>query len=100
MKTDLPGVIRRVAAFLGVSPLSDAELAEVSRKCGFEYMRDHAGSFEMHPPHLLASDAELFVKGSSDRYRDIDPAMRERIMGWSRQALAHGEFPIDVEYAE
>ena len=41
MKADLPGVTRRIAAFLGLAPLDDTELAQVVEKVSFENMRRH-----------------------------------------------------------
>jgi hypothetical protein len=98
MKSDLGGVVRRVAAHLGVSELTSEELDAVVHQCGFEYMRDHAISFEMHPPHLFAVDAELFVKGTSDRYRDVSPALREGITTWCSDRLREGDFPFAERY--
>jgi hypothetical protein len=93
MTRDLPAVIRRVAAFLGVAPLTDDELARVALKCGFAYMREHQAAFEMHPPHLLQTSAELFVRGSADRHRDVPPEARARVLAWARAGTAASAFP-------
>lgn len=87
MKADLAAVVRRVAGFLDLAPLDDGELADVLQKCSFEYMREHRGIFEMHPPHLLAVDAELFVRGSADRHRDVPEEVDARIARWSAARL-------------
>lgn len=100
MKADLGAVVRQVADFLGVSPLTASEEAEVIRKCGFEYMRDHAATFEMHPPHLLATDAQLFVKGTADRHRDVPEATRERIASWCVRAMTDSSYPLLERYPD
>ncbi len=100
MKKDLPAAIRRVAGFLGVRPLSDSEVAAVAEKCGFAYMRDHENAFEMHPPHLLATDAALFVRGSADRYADVPEDVRTRIRGWVAGEMKGAEFPMRERYGD
>jgi hypothetical protein len=82
MKADLAHVVRRVAAFLGVAPLDADELALVLEKCSFGYMQRHSTTFEMHPPHLMQADAQLFVRGSADRHNDVPEPVRERIRAW------------------
>jgi hypothetical protein len=100
MKRDLPATVRQVVGFLGVAPLSDAELARVVEKCGFAYMQRHQDSFEMNPPHLLQTDAELFVRGSADRHKDVPPETRQRISAWAAQRMAGGSFPIAEKYPD
>ena len=82
MKKDLPSIVRQVSGFLGVAPLSEPEVALVVEKCGFTYMQAHQGLFEMHPPHILQVDAELFVQGTTDRHRDVPADLRRRIGAW------------------
>ena len=98
MKADLGTVVRRVADFLGVASLLRGEVDEIVRKCDFEYMRQHRGSFEMHPPHLMAVDAELLVRGSSDRYQDLPAAVNERIVRWCAAGVAASGFPMKESY--
>jgi hypothetical protein len=93
MKRDLPGVVREVAAFLGVRPLSDAELAQVVEKCGFDYMQTHQEMFEMFPPHILQTSGELFVRGSADRHQDVPADVRERITAWAERGTRDSGFP-------
>ena len=100
MKRDLTGVVQQVVRFLGVKPLSDAELAEVVRKCTFKYMQEHQEAFEMHPPHILAVDAELFVKGTADRYKDVPEATRRRILAWCADRMKGGDFPLERLYPD
>jgi hypothetical protein len=100
MKRDLPATVRQVAAFLGLALLSDAEVATVSKKCGFEYMQRHQDMFEMHPPHLLQANAELFIRGSTDRHLDVAEEVRGRILSWCRTSLAGRSFPVAVAYPD
>ncbi|MGH7541928.1 MAG: sulfotransferase domain-containing protein, partial [Gemmatimonadota bacterium] len=97
MKEDLPTVARGVTAFLGLAPLAREELEGVLHKCGFDYMRGHSAAFEMHPPHILATDAELFVRGTADRLRDVPGAVRDRIARWCTAELeARGVRPEEL----
>jgi aryl sulfotransferase len=100
MKKDLPAVIRRVEALLGTAPLSDAERASVAELCSFRYMQEHEESFEMHPPHILSVDAELFVSGSSDRHADAPEDARRRIAAWCAERMAGGSFPLGRVYPD
>ena len=100
MKRDLPEVARRVAAFLGIAPLSDTELADVVHKCGFAYMQEHDDAFEMNPPHLLQTNAELFVRGTADRHRDVPADMRARIIAWCAAEMTKGGVPLEEVYPE
>jgi hypothetical protein len=88
MKADLTGVVHRVADFLGVEGLLGQEVQEITHKCSFQYMRRHQSAFEMHPPHLLAVDAQLLVQGSSNRYQDLTAEANERILRWCSERVA------------
>lgn len=100
MKADLPAVARRVAEFLGVAPLTATELAAVVEKCGFAYMRQHQDAFEMVPPSILQTDAELFVRGSADRHRDVPEEARRRVGAWCARELAGSGFPLANRYPD
>ena len=100
MKRDLPAMVRRVAQFLGVAPLTDAELARVVEKCGFAYMQGHQDNFEMHPPHILQTNAALFVRGTADRHKDVPGDVRRRICAWAAAELAGSEFPLARVYPD
>lgn len=100
MRRDLPAVVRQVAGFLGVAPLTDAELAEVVRTCSFEYMRDHHDAFEMHPPHILQTNAELFVGGTADRHKDVPAETRQRLAAWVAREMAGSDFPLAQVYPD
>ncbi len=100
MKRDLPAVVRQVVGFLGMAPLSDQELGRVVEKCGFAYMQQHQGNFEMHPPHLLQTNAELFVSGTAERHQDVSQEIRHRILAWAAQAMAGSDFPLAKAYPD
>jgi hypothetical protein len=100
MKKDLPSIVRQVATFLGVAPLNDAELAEVVRKCGFKYMQEHQDNFEMHPPHILQTNAELFVSGTADRHKDVPVEIKQRIQAWVVREMADSDFPLAKAYPD
>ena len=87
MKRDLAGVVQRVAAFLGEAPLSESELANVVEKCSFDYMQRHQEAFEMQPPHILQTNAALFVSGKADRHHDVPADTRARLRTWAGQAF-------------
>jgi hypothetical protein len=100
MKKDLPGIVRQVSEFLGMKPLTDAEAAEVVRKSGFKYMQAHKGNFEMNPPHILQTDAELFVRGTADRHKDVPAEVRERIAAWCAREMAESDYPLAAHYPD
>jgi hypothetical protein len=100
MKKDLTATVRQVAKFLNVAPLNDEELADVVHKCGFAYMQEHQDNFEMHPPHILQTEAEMFVSGSADRHKDVPAGVRERIAQWAAAELASSTFPLAERYPD
>ncbi len=100
MKRDLPGVLTRVARFLGVPPLSAEELEAAGDKCSFRYMQANQQAFEMHPPQLLGVDARLFVRGTADRHADVPEDQRRRLAAWCRERLAGGRFPLERVYPD
>jgi len=100
MKQDLAQVTRRVAEFLGVAPLDQSELGRVVEKCGFRYMQEHQEAFEMNPPHLLQTEAELFVRGTADRHRDVPEDARARVSAWCREASAARGLDLPALYPD
>lgn len=100
MKKDLATVVRQVATFLGVQPLSDAEVASIVHKCGFAYMQEHQDNFEMHPPHILQTNAELFVAGTADRYKNVPADIRQRVAAWVVREMAPSDFPLKERYPD
>jgi hypothetical protein len=100
MKNDLAAVVRQVAAFLGVAPLSDEEIARVLEKTGFRYMQQHKDAFEMNPPHILQTDAELFVRGTADRHKDVPEDVRQRLSAWVVDEMKDSEYPLATRYPD
>ncbi|MEO8636054.1 MAG: sulfotransferase domain-containing protein [Gemmatimonadales bacterium] len=100
MKRDLDATVQQVAAFLGVAPLSAAERARVVEKCSFKYMQEHQDNFEMHPPHILQTNAELFVSGTADRHKDVPAEIQERIGQWSGTQMQGSSFPLARVYPD
>ena len=100
MKRDLGSVVTRLAEFLDMAPLSEEEIAEVLRKCSFGYMQRHAEAFEMHPPHLLQADAELFVRGTADRHKDVPAELADRLRAWCGREMAGTDYPLADVYPD
>jgi hypothetical protein len=100
MKKDLPAVVRQVATFLDVAPLTEEEVANVAEKCSFGYMREHQTSFEMQPPHVLQSRARLFVSGAAERHKDIPEEVRLRVSSWASRELGATGFPLQQAYPD
>jgi len=100
LKRDLPAEALRVAAFLGVPPLSPQELEQVLSHCSYSWMQAHAAVFEMHPPHLLRPDPAFFVSGRTDRYEDVPAEMRQRIVSWCQAELADSGCPWERLFPE
>jgi hypothetical protein len=100
MKHDLEAVVIRVTAFLGLRPLGREELREVVRKCSFGYMQENRETFEMNPPHLLQTDAELFVRGSVQRHQDVPEEVRDRILAWCVNELEENDVDLEQIYPE
>lgn len=100
MKKDLPAVIHQVAAFLGMKPLTEGEIRQIAEKCSFRYMQEHQEAFEMHPPHLLATNAELFVRGTADRHKDVSAEVKQRIAAWAAAGIPSGGFPLAKAYPD
>lgn len=100
MKRDLAATVRQVAAFLEVAPLSEAELARVVEKCGFAYMQRHQEAFEMHPPHVLQTRAELFVRGTADRHQDVPDEAKRRVLAWCAERIRASGAPLARIYPD
>jgi len=100
MKTDLARVVRRVAEFTGVASLSDDEVSRIVEKCSFAWMQRHSDAFEMNPPHLLQTDARLFVRGTADRHRDVPDAVRTRIAAWVANEMRDSDYPLAQKYPD
>ena len=75
-------------------------MASVLRKCSFEFMKENADQFEMHPPHILQSQGKFFVSGKKNRFMDIPEEMRQRVATWSRQELEKAGVPVAELYPD
>ena len=70
LKADLPGEIRRLAAFLG-APLDEAALPGIVEHCSIEWMRNHGGQTVPMGGAIFDGGAERFLhKGTNGRWRD------------------------------
>jgi hypothetical protein len=81
---------------VGVSQLTPEELANVVHKCGFAYMQQYQDTFEMQPPHILQTNAALFVSGKADRHRDVPDQVSARIREWAGRAFPPGHPVLSV----
>jgi aryl sulfotransferase len=71
LKRDLPGQIRRIAAFLEIR-LDEAEFAAAVRHCSFDYMKAHAEKSAPDGGRLFKGGARTFIhKGTNGRWRDV-----------------------------
>ena len=100
MRRDLTATVQRVAAFLDIVPLTEREVVSIVEKCGFAYMQRHKDAFEMNPPHVLQTDAALFVRGTADRHADVPEPVRQRLRVWCAKEMASSEFPLADAYAD
>jgi aryl sulfotransferase len=71
LKRDLPGQIRRIAAFLEIS-LDEEEFAAAVRHSSFDYMKAHAEKSAPDNGRLFKGGARTFIhKGTNGRWRDV-----------------------------
>jgi aryl sulfotransferase len=91
LKSDLPGQIRRIAAFLEI-PIDGRRWPAIVERCGFRYMKTHAERFAPRGGSAFRHGARSFIyKGTNGRWRDMlseeerawyeDTARRELGMG-------------------
>src|SRR5579863_1438550 len=70
MKTDLPGSIREIAAFLDI-PIDEAKFPAIVEHCTFDYMKAHAEKAAPLGGILWNGGAKTFInKGTNGRWRD------------------------------
>src|SRR3546814_3855177 len=70
LKKDMPGEIRRVAAFLDI-PIDEARWEAIVEHCSFDYMKAHAAASAPLGGVFWDGGAETFVhKGTNGRWRD------------------------------
>jgi aryl sulfotransferase len=71
MKRDLPGSIRRVAAFLGI-PIDEAVFDSVVEHCSFDWMKKNARKSVPLGGAFWDAGAEVFIhKGVNGRWADV-----------------------------
>jgi aryl sulfotransferase len=71
LKADLPGQIRRIAAFLDI-PIDEARFPAILEHCSFEYMKVHGLKTVPLGGALWDGGAGTFVhKGTNGRWRDV-----------------------------
>ncbi len=93
MTKNFAGVRDRVERFLGYV-LTDDERRLVTRKCSFEYMKQHEELFEMAPPTMFSvAGGEYLKSGKEARHEDVTPEIRKQILGYCRTALRGAEYP-------
>ncbi|MDF1815644.1 MAG: sulfotransferase domain-containing protein [Verrucomicrobiales bacterium] len=97
MKADLPGVVARVAEFLGTDLIETQKLAVVE-KSGFEYMKAQEEQFEMLAPGFFATGDSFFPSGSKNRFDSLNLDTNERIAEFVRSGLRKSDFPLAKFY--
>ena len=71
LKKDMPGEIRKVAAFLDIS-IDEANWDAILEHCSFNYMKDHAQASVPLGGALWEGGAKSFIhKGKNGRWRDV-----------------------------
>jgi len=71
LKADLPGEIRRVAAFLDI-PIDAARFPAIVEHCSFDYMKTHAAKTVPLGGAFWDGGAQTFInKGTNGRWRDV-----------------------------
>jgi len=71
LKRDLPGSIRRIAAFLDI-PIDERRWDDIVRHCTFDYMKSHAAPIAPLGGAFWDGGGETFInKGTNGRWRDL-----------------------------
>jgi hypothetical protein len=99
MLDDLPGVVDRVADFLG-QPLEADERAAVVERSRFESMKAREEVFEMHPPSPFSEGGAFLRSGSRQRHQDVGSAESERILAFCRERLRGATYPAARFYPD
>lgn len=70
LKADMPGEIRKIAAFLDI-PIDEAKWEAVVAHCSFDYMKEHASATVPLGGAFWDGGAQTFInKGTNGRWRD------------------------------
>lgn len=101
MKADLPGVVRRVASFMGCT-LDETAVAQVVDKSSFAYMKAHEEQFEMVPPSFFSVEDTFFRSGAThvEGGETIDAGTQARISDFCRTRLADQAYPVAQFYPD
>lgn len=100
MTRDFAGALDRVARFLGVEPSAD-ERQVISRKCSFQYMKEHEELFEMAAPTMFSVAGGAYLKsGKETRHEDVTPAIRDQILDYCRRAIGDEGYPAGRFYRD
>ena len=71
LKSDMPGEIRRIAAFLNIT-IDETKWDAILEHCSFDYMKAHAAQSVPFGGSLFEGGAETFMhKGVNGRWRDV-----------------------------
>ena len=71
LKADMPGQIRRIAAFLDI-PVDESQWGAIIEHCSFDYMRAHAEFSVPLGGAVWEGGAKTFIhKGTNGRWRDV-----------------------------
>jgi hypothetical protein len=99
MRADLPAIVDRVAAHIGVE-LSPVEREAVIRKSEFAYMKANEEQFSMAPPSPFGETGDFMPSGRSDRHADVLLPERARIIAFCRERLRGSSYPIGRFYSD
>ena len=78
LKADMPGQIRRIAAFLDI-PIDESHWSDILRHCSFEYMKANATRSVPLGGAFWEGGAQTFIhKGANGRWRDVLSAEESR----------------------
>jgi len=85
LKADMPGQIRRIAAFLDI-PVDESQWDAMVEHCSFDYMRAHAELAVPLGGAVWEGGAKTFIhKGTNGRWRDV--LTEEDIANYESRAL-------------
>jgi aryl sulfotransferase len=102
LKSDMPGEIRRVAAFLDAK-VDVADWPKIFGHCSFEYMRDSASKIEQLDQVFNGGGKTFIHKGTNGRWKDVlsaeeiarcDEVMAKKLTPDCAHWVKTGEMPI------
>jgi aryl sulfotransferase len=103
LKADMPGQMRRIAAFLDI-PIDESQWDTIVKHCSFDYMKKHATKTAPLGGVFWDGGAEVFIhKGQNGRWADtLTPEDNRRYLGMAEEKLGKecarwlltGEMPV------